>query len=151
MNPLEPRQLGRLVGKLRQPADGSGAQRRGVAGDGGFSGVCGAWQAPIQRGDQFLEFPGEIHSAYRHDWRPLGVASRREAFQTSPQAAHRQYALSSGVRAVVEIATERQDGHRVGSATVVSGETAGAERLRKSNESTAPPEHVGALSVRINA
>jgi hypothetical protein len=47
----------------------------------------------------------------------LAAASRRAAFQTSPQRLQRQYALSSGVRAVVEINDDRQAGQAMGTVT----------------------------------
>lgn len=42
---------------------------------------------------------------------------RREAFHTSPQRLHRQYALVSGLRALVEIAGDLHAGHTMGIAT----------------------------------
>ena len=42
---------------------------------------------------------------------------RREAFHTSPQRSHRQYALVSGMRALVEIAGDLHAGHTMGIAT----------------------------------
>jgi len=42
---------------------------------------------------------------------------RREAFHTSPQPPHRQYALSSGFRDVVEIARDLQAGQTMGIVT----------------------------------
>jgi hypothetical protein len=58
---------------------------------------------PVQSRDQFLELTRELTRAHRHLWTPLGRASRRDAFQISPQLPHRQYAFSSGFRAVVVI------------------------------------------------
>jgi hypothetical protein len=61
----------------------------------------------------------------RHHARPApDPTARREGFQISPQLAHRQYAFSSGVRAVVEIDLDLHAGHAVG----VMGATAVDDR-----------------------
>jgi len=45
---------------------------------------------------------------------PIGLSSRREAFQISPQLPQRQYAFLSGVLAVVEIDADRHAGQAEG-------------------------------------
>jgi hypothetical protein len=92
-----------MTGKLGEPADGFRPQRRCVPRDGGFTRPFDARQPAIQSGDEFLELARERARAHRHGWIRLAPVSRREAFQISPQPPHRQYVLSSGFRAVVEI------------------------------------------------
>ena len=101
-------------GELRQSLDSLRSQRRGIAGDGRFARLFNARHSPVQRSDQFRELAGEIIWSSHHVCLRLGLVSRREAFQISPQLPQRQYVFSSGVLAVVEIDADRQAGHAEG-------------------------------------
>jgi hypothetical protein len=58
---------------------------------------------PDIRRDTTLDDLGQIPRAHRHGRTRDGCARRRATFQTSPHSSQRQYACSSGLRAVVEI------------------------------------------------
>jgi hypothetical protein len=65
------------------------------------------------RRDQLVE----LACAHRHRRPPPDAAARRDAFHTSPQLLHRQYAFSSGFRALVVIDRDPHAGHAVGVGT----------------------------------
>ena len=79
-----------LSGELRQAVDRFRPQRRGVPRDCGLACLFDARHPPIEGRDQFLERTREVIGAHRHVWTRLAPASRREAFQISPQPPHRQ-------------------------------------------------------------
>jgi hypothetical protein len=115
--------------------NGFGPQCQGIARNGDFSRPFDSRQAAIQGRDELLEIARDITAFHRHGCPPRLADSRRAAFQTSPQPAHRQYAFSSGLRAVVEISADRHDGHRVG-ATGAAGNDGFAGPLPKLYEVT---------------
>jgi len=101
-------------GELRQSLDRLRSQSRGIAGDGRFARLFNARHSPVQRSDQFRELTSEIIWTRHHVRRWLDLASRREAFQISPQLPHRQYVFASGIFAVVEIDADRHAGQTEG-------------------------------------
>ena len=83
-----------------------------------------------------------------HERRPIGLASRREAFQISPQLPQRQYVLSSGVLAVVEIDADRHAGQEEGIAPAALDDGRPAAPLPISYEFTCAPKNCRRLSAR---
>jgi len=81
----------------------------------------------------FSRLTGEVTCAHRHGRPWFGLASRREAFQISPQPPQRQYVFSSGVRAVVVIAADRHAGQTVGDVAAAAGRDRPAAPLLKSD------------------
>jgi hypothetical protein len=79
-----------LVGEFRQAVDGFRPQDRGVAGNFGLSCPLDAWHSLIQCRDQLLQLTRELGPDHRHEWTPVGLVSRRETFQISPQLPQRQ-------------------------------------------------------------
>lgn len=124
--------------QLLQPFDCFGSQGSSVARDADFAGLCNGWKTPIEGRDQLLEVTGELRHVHRHDCAAVLAELRRDAFQISPHPPHRQYAFSSGWRAVVEIASDRHDGQRVGSATAATEDDACAGPLANSYEDIDP-------------
>ena len=70
----------------------------------------------------------------------LDLACRREAFQISPQLPQRQYVLSSGVLAVVEIDADRHAGQPEGIAPVSLDDERPAAPLPISYDFTRAPK-----------
>jgi hypothetical protein len=79
-----------VLRELREAVNGFRPQRRCVARDCGLARLFHAGHPPIQRRDQFLELAREVTAAQRHAWTRRAPASRRDAFQISPQPPHRQ-------------------------------------------------------------
>lgn len=95
-----------MAHELGQSVDGFRPECRGITRDCSLTRLFDARHAPVQRRNEFLELAGEVRHAHRHPWPRLNRASRREAFQTSPQPPHRQYVCSSGFLADVAIAVD---------------------------------------------
>jgi hypothetical protein len=91
--------------EFRQALHRFRAQRRGIMRDATFAGLFDPRHSAVQRRNQLLEHGLEFIGAHRHRAPPLD-ASLRAAFQISPHPRHRQYALSSGFRAVVAMAAD---------------------------------------------
>lgn len=127
----------RLV-QLLEASDRMPAQDSCVARDADLASLGHAGKTPIQRGDQLFEVARKFGGAHRHGCRPVLDVPRRDAFQTSPHAPHRQYACSSGLRAVVEITADRQDGQHVGPATPSPGDDARDGALSNSYRAIEP-------------
>jgi hypothetical protein len=78
--------------------------------------TCGMSRRPTESCDRELEPADERRQRVHRHGRNPPAASRRDTFQISPQAAQRQYVLSSGLRAVLVIERDRHAGHMVGAA-----------------------------------
>ena len=122
------------MGEFSQAFDGFRSERCRFTHNGGLAGPVEVRHPPIDCRDQLFE----LAPAHRHEWTPLGLVSRRETFQISPQALQRQYVLSSGFRAVVVIDGDWQAGHAVGLVTPAKRDR-GAAPFPKLNEFTIPP------------
>jgi hypothetical protein len=81
------------------------AQRRGITRDARLASLFDSRHSAVQCRNQFLEHRLEFIGAHRHRAPPLDAALRA-AFQISPHLLHRQYAFSSGFRAVVAMAAD---------------------------------------------
>ena len=101
-------------GELCQTVDGFRTKRRRLARNGDLAGQFDPRQSPVQRRDQFLEFPRELNRTHSHGEAPDNRDCRRATFQTSPQSTQRQYASLSGLRTVVEIECDWHSGQTVG-------------------------------------
>ena len=133
-----------IANEISQPLNGFRAQRRGITRDGRLADLFDARHSPVQRSDQFRELAGEIIWS-SHQRLPIGLASRREAFQISPQLPQRQYAFLSGVLAVVEIDADRQAGQAEGIAPPALDDDRPAPPLPMSYDFTRAPK-TGAAS-----
>jgi hypothetical protein len=75
---------------LREALNRLLAERDRISRDAGLARPLDARHAPVEGGDQLLELTREIARRYRQGCPPLGRASRRETFQTSPHFPQRQ-------------------------------------------------------------
>lgn len=132
----------RIPGELSQANDGFGPQRGGIARNRGLTGPLRVRHSPVQGPNQFMKPACQLTSAQRHRAPRFGPDTRRDGFQISPQAPHRQYALASGFRAVVVIAGDWQAGHAAGVVTASAARDRSATSRLNWGESTEPPEHV---------
>lgn len=70
--------------------DGSGAQRSGLARDGGFARALDSRDPAIERRDQLPQLLCEAPPGYRHRPAPPRAPRVRASFQISPQLPQRQ-------------------------------------------------------------
>lgn len=129
---LSGRDVVEITRELREAGHRLRPQRRRVPRDRDLARPFDVRHPAIQGGDQFLELARELARAHRHGWSRLAPVSRREAFQISPHPPHRQYAFSSGFRAVVEIARDRQAGQATGLVAAAVDDDRSAEPFLKS-------------------
>ena len=73
-----------------QALHGSRAKAGSILRDRCFTGQFQIREPPVERRNQFLEFPRQLARTYLHGRFPLRLESRRETFQISPQLPHRQ-------------------------------------------------------------
>lgn len=73
-----------------EASDGTGAQRRGLASDGGFARAFDPRDPAIERRDQLPQLLREPPPCYRHRPAPPRAPRVRASFQISPQLPHRQ-------------------------------------------------------------
>jgi hypothetical protein len=94
-----------VANERRQALHRLRAQRRGITRDARLAGLFDSRHSPSNAAISSSSADSTVIGAHRHRAPPLDAALRA-AFQISPHRLHRQYAFSSGFRAVVAIAAD---------------------------------------------